>query len=134
MFEFKTKINFYDCDPAGIMFYGRIFYICHSAYEELINSLNLEEDYWANDSYVVPITKSEAQYFKPLKYGNTVIVHLMVKELKRHSFELNYDCRSENGEICAVVKTTHVFVDKKGFKKKELSKEIAGGLSLHVIK
>ena len=33
MFTIKRKINFFDCDPAGIIFYSRIFEFCHSAYE-----------------------------------------------------------------------------------------------------
>lgn len=59
MFTFSKKIDFFDCDPAGIMFYGRIFELCHSAYEAMIESFNLSEDYWTNDKFVVPIIHSE---------------------------------------------------------------------------
>ena len=54
MYLYEKTINFYDCDPAGILFYARIYELTHAAYEGLIDSFNLGEDYWANDDYVVP--------------------------------------------------------------------------------
>jgi acyl-CoA thioesterase FadM len=58
MFVYKKKINFFDCDPAGILFYARVYELCHSAYEAMIETFNLIEDYWANENYVVPIISS----------------------------------------------------------------------------
>jgi acyl-CoA thioester hydrolase/1,4-dihydroxy-2-naphthoyl-CoA hydrolase len=58
MFTIKRRINFYNCDPAGIMFYGNILFFCHSAYENLISSLKLPFDYWINDDFAVPIVQN----------------------------------------------------------------------------
>jgi YbgC/YbaW family acyl-CoA thioester hydrolase len=124
----KTKINFFDCDPAGILFYARVFQICHSAYESMISSFSLKEDYWKNTDYAVPITSSEARYFKPLKYGETVTTELTIVQLRNSSFELGFICKNERGEVCAEVKTIHVFVDKQTWKKKEINKEVRARL------
>jgi len=72
MFTIKKKINFYDCDPAGILFYARLFEINHSVYEQLIDSLNLKEDYWQSDIIVVPIIKTDGEYLKPVKTGDLI--------------------------------------------------------------
>jgi YbgC/YbaW family acyl-CoA thioester hydrolase len=133
MFIHRVRINFFDCDPAGILFYGNIYRLCHSAYEEVISSFSLGEDYWNNDNYVVPISVSEAKYLKPIKYDETIIIELSVSILKRGSFELQYKCKNINGDICAEVRTVHIFVDKKEWRKKELSKEIREGLQKHII-
>ena len=124
----KVKINFFDCDPAGILFYARVFQICHSAYESMVSSFSLTEDYWNNPKYVVPISSSEAKYYMPIKYGETITIELKVAQLRSSSFELNYSCKNERGEVCTEVKTIHVFVDKKTWKKKEIFKEIRVGL------
>jgi YbgC/YbaW family acyl-CoA thioester hydrolase len=124
MFNIKKKINFYDCDPAGILFYGRVYELCHSAYEELISSFRLEENYWENDKYAVPILKSEAHYHKPIKYGETISVEIKVSKLKSSSFELEYKIKNEAGEKCTVVKTVHIFVDRPTWKKKVIKKNI----------
>jgi 1,4-dihydroxy-2-naphthoyl-CoA hydrolase len=132
MFKTEKKINFYDCDPAGILFYGRIFELCHSAYEGMIAGFNLDEDYWKNDEYIVPIIHSEAFYHKPVKYGDIISIEIVVKLLRSSSFELNYSCRNKNGEECHAVRTVHVFVDKKTWKKSAMKPKLSAGLSSHL--
>lgn len=132
MFSVKRKINFYDCDPAGILFYGRIFELCHSAYEEMIESFSLKENYWNNEDYIVPIISSQASYHKAIKYGETIAIELKVAQLRSGSFELQYECKNEKGEKSVTVKTVHVFVAKKTWMKKEMNKMIGKGLSRHL--
>ncbi len=134
MFIVKKKINFYDCDPAGILFFGRVYELCHSAYEELIDSFNLNYDYWTNENFIVPIIKSEASYHKSIKYREAISIKIIVNQLKKTSFELEYKIRNSKGEKCVVVKTVHVFVDKNSWKKKEIDKDIFSSLSNYAIK
>ena len=133
MFIYNTKINFYECDPAGILFFARIFNICHSAYEAMISEFQLEEDYWENDDYVVPIIHSEASYHKPIKYSDQVRIKITINQLRESSFELIYECRNESDELCTKVKTVHVFVDKGNWKKKKMSNKIFNELQEHKI-
>ena len=133
MFTIKRRINFYNCDPAGIMFYGNIFFFCHSAYEELIKSFQLEFDYWLNEEFIVPIIKSAADYLKPLKYGDELTIELSTTDIRESSFKLNYKCSNQSGDVCAEVNTVHVLIDKKTWQKKELTPEIKDGLKNHLI-
>lgn len=133
MFTTKRKINFYDCDPAGILFYAKIYELCHSVYEEMIQSFNLKEDYWANDDYVVPIIHSEAAYKKPLVYNSFASIELTVTNISNSAFKLEYICKNEQGELCVEVKTTHVFVDKKSWKKKAIKDDVRAGLKGYLI-
>ena len=133
MFLYKVKINFFDCDPAGILFYGRIYEVCHAAYEAMISSFSLNENYWNNDKYVVPIISSSAKYRVPVNYKDTLTVEINVITLKNSSFELEYTCKNQIGQICVEVKTVHVFVDRTSWKKTELTNEIREGLKKHSI-
>ncbi len=133
MHKFIKRINFYDCDPAGILFFGRIFELCHSAYEDLIRSFNLKTNYWNNDEYVVPIIHSEGEYLMPLKPGDEVTIEISVSRLRDSSFELSYDCINGKGEITNQVKTVHIFVDKKKWKKTPIIDEVRSGLELHAV-
>lgn len=134
MFITKRKINFYDCDPAGILFYAKIYEICHSVYEEIIQSFNLNENYWENDDYVVPIIRSEATYHKPFVYNSFATIDLIVENISSSAFKLAYNCKNEHGELCVEVKTTHVFVDKKSWKKKQIKDEVREGLIKYLYK
>jgi YbgC/YbaW family acyl-CoA thioester hydrolase len=127
-FNAKRKINFYDCDAAGILFYARIYELCHSVYEEMIQSFKLKENYWANEDYVVPIIHSQATYKKPLVYNSFVEIELSVTNLSTSAFKLSYNCRNEGGELCVEVETTHVFVYKKTWKKKAIKDDVRAGL------
>jgi len=133
MFVHNVKINFFDCDPAGILFYGRIYEVCHEAYEAMIDSFALKENYWNNKEYIVPIISSSAKYSIPVNFKNTITVEITVSTLKVSSFELSYTCKNEEGHVCVEVKTVHVFIHKTMWKKKELTKEIRKGLQSHFI-
>ena len=113
------------------MFYGNIFYFCHSAYENLISSFNLDFDYWNNEDFFVPIIHSSADYLKPLKYEDDVVIEINVTQLKESSFELSYNCKNQKRELCANVKTVHVFINKETWKKKKMDDTIKKGLITH---
>jgi len=51
------------------------------------------------------------------KYGETITVEIKVAQLKSSSFELNYECKNEKGEVTNKVRTVHVCVGKKDWKK-----------------
>lgn len=127
MFTVNRHINFFDCDPAGIIFFSRVFEFCHSAYEKLIESFELDEDYWDNAIYVVPIVHTECDYYKPLKYGDEISIDVSVSQLKTSSFELTYKLKLDE-EVCASVKTVHVFVSREDWNKIEIPTEIMIGL------
>lgn len=131
MFTSKKRINFYDCDPAGILFYARLFEINHSVYEEMINSFQLKENYWFNDKFVVPIIKTDGAYFNPLRAGDSVLISLTVTLKKENSFELTYEWIDSSGELVAKARTVHVFVDKIKWVKIPLNDEIVKGLESH---
>jgi len=134
MISARRRINFYDCDPAGILFYANIFRMCHSAYEKLVTTFSLKKNYWQNDDFAVPIIKTTADYLKPFKSGDEISIEVTVSELRESSFELTYKCSNQSNAVCAVVKTVHVFVDKQTWKKTTLIPEIVAGLKSHQIK
>lgn len=133
MFQYKRRINFFDCDPAGILFFGRIFQLCHEAYEAMIESFNLKDNYWMNENFVVPIIHSEAKYRKPLHAGETVEIEITVTNLKDSSFELTYVCKNNKDEVTNNVRTVHVFVNKETWKKTKIIGEVKEGLCKHLV-
>jgi YbgC/YbaW family acyl-CoA thioester hydrolase len=131
MFNIKRKINFFDCDPAGILFYAKLFEINHSIYEDLIASFNFKFDYWHSGVFVVPIIKTDGEYLKPVKAGDEITINLSVTLLKENSFELTYEWFNAEGEMVTKARTVHVFLDKKSWKKIHIPEEIKTGLQSH---
>ena len=127
-FIYKQRINFYDCDPAGIMFYGNVYRLCHSAYENMIQEFMPEDDYWNSTIFVVPIIKTEASYHKPFLPGETASVEVEVTNLKTSSFELSYNCLNSKNELCIKVRTVHVFVERSTWVKMKMPVQVSKGL------
>ncbi|MFH0736618.1 MAG: acyl-CoA thioesterase [bacterium] len=123
MFEYNTRVNFYNCDPAGILFFAEIFKFAHSAYEVFLTNLNLNKNYFNDDKIALPIIKTSAEYSKPLKSGEKIKIQLFVTQIKENSFEISYNIYDNSNELCCKVVTVHVCIDKMTSKKVGLDYE-----------
>lgn len=124
MFKYDYKIKFHDVDAAKIVFFGNVYKIAHDAYQEMLNGFELKEDYFTSENYVIPIVHSEAEYFSPLKFNQDIKIKISVLKIGESSFELRYDFMDEKDYRYVCVKTVHVLVDKKSFKKTKLTDDI----------
>lgn len=119
MYTTKLRTNFYDADPAGILFFANIYRLAHSAYEEMIKSWGIGDDVFFSAEFALPITHSEADYMQPILAHDELTVNITASQLQEHSFELSYFFYGD-GELKAKVKTVHVFVEKKSMTKMEI--------------
>jgi len=124
MFRTKIKVNFFHADPAGVIFFSKIFEFAHSAYEEFLSEGNLERNYFYDDDFAIPIVHSEADYFKPIFPNTEIICEIFVNELKESSFELNYHFKDDYDEDLAKVKTVHVMIDKSQWRKTKIPDDL----------
>ncbi len=126
MNKFQRRVNFCDADPAGIMFFSRVFEFCHSAYEEWMSGLGLARDYFTDPEITVPLIHAEADYIKPIKPGETITIEILVEKIGGSSFTLNYIVYNSKNEKAAAVKTAHVFINKSSFTKCAVPEEFRG--------
>ena len=127
MYKSQTRINFYDTDPGGVLFYGNLFKIIHSAYEQMLESFNLTRNYFIDPDFAIPIIRTNADYFHPMRIGDLIDINISVTQLKSCSFELTYEMMK--GELLlAEAKTVHLFVKKERFEKTELPDDLKKSL------
>ena len=131
MFKTNLRANFYDCDPAGILFFANLFKFAHYGYEQMMESFNLKIDFFNDENYVLPIITSDAKFIKPIKAGERLELTILVSNLKDSSFELSYTF-FHNNDVLAEVKTVHVCVDKNEFKKIELPQSFKEALKSNI--
>ncbi|MBA4250991.1 MAG: hypothetical protein C0425_05480 [Chlorobiaceae bacterium] len=122
-FSYERTIHFFDCDPAGIIFYSRIFDFSHEAYESFFKNLFPEKNYFDDDLLVFPIVHAESNYLNALKHNDKILIELNVENISASSFTLIYKIFKAEIE-CANAKTVHVCVDKTVWKKKSLPQNI----------
>jgi Predicted thioesterase len=90
-FSYRRTIRFSDTDAAGIVFFARYLAICHEAYEEALAVAGLPlATFFSDHGVIVPISKSECGYLRPLACGDQVRVEVSPHRLSDHSFALDF--------------------------------------------
>ncbi|HPN37217.1 MAG TPA: thioesterase family protein [Melioribacteraceae bacterium] len=130
MFEYNSRVNFYNCDPAGLIFFGEVFKFAHSAYELFLEHLLPETNYFTHPEIILPIIKANAQYLNPLKQGDEIKITVSVTRLQEKSFELTYNIYNKENNLCVIVETVHVCLSKSTLKKIPLDDNLREKLML----
>lgn len=117
MISSKARINFFDADAAGVMFYGKAFELCHSAFESFAALQNRYDEYFSSDEFAFPIIHTEASFSAPLIPGEEVEIEISLLEKKKNSFSLLYRIKKKHGETAVEIKSVTVAVEKKKWQK-----------------
>lgn len=123
-FDFIKTVTFFECDPAGVIFYGRVYDYAHAALEAMLAEKASGFPYFNHPEYVFPIALSEAVYHSPVRQGERIIISTVKAKTGNHSFEMNYTGKNEDGKELFFVKTVHICVGKLTGKKAELPEEL----------
>ncbi len=137
MFTTPITVRFHEADFRGILFFGRILQLAHTAYEEfVVAELGLTWDEWfATPEWLVPIKHAEATFHRPLRPGRSFQAEIEVARLSESSFEVVTRFVGLGGstqELCAETRTVHVFVDGS-FRKIAMPAAIRARLERHLV-
>jgi len=119
--------HFSDCDPEGILFFAQYFKWAHDAIEGFVQAKGLWSSWFQNSAAGAPLRHVEADYMAPLHHGKTAdcMVHVAAKGVSSITFECHFVCEKK---VTAVVRTVHVFVDRKKMKSTKIPKNIQAAL------
>ena len=110
-FSTRITVAFGDTDPAGLVYYPNLFHYCHIAMERFFaeHCGVPYADLVSEGRLGFPTIKVDAQFEKPLVYGDEVVVLIQVVNISRRSVTLNYRlARGIDMVQCAVVTMVHV--------------------------
>ncbi len=118
-FVHERTVKFQDVDAAQIVFYPRVLEYFHDAYVGFLAHVGvplhqvLDAKEWA-----APIRHAEAQFFRPMRFGDDIDVALVKAHLTESSVTIGFRASpSGKSEALAVGQSEHVFVDRKTFKR-----------------
>jgi 1,4-dihydroxy-2-naphthoyl-CoA hydrolase len=115
-FTYHRKVHFADTDSAGVVFFANYLVICHEAYEESLSAQGIDlKTFFAVHGVVVPVTKSEAEYRRPLSCGNRLEVTVLPRVLSENTFEIRFEITRVDplGKTAGLVRTEHVCIDSE---------------------
>ena len=120
-FERDLSIRFQDVDAAGIIFYPNVLALCHDVYVDFLAAHGSPlHEVLQKPTWIAPIRHAEADYFRPLRFGDRVTIAIALAHLEPAELPsevtLGYQV-AKGEEIHAVVQTVHTFVDPNTFKR-----------------
>lgn len=126
----RRAIRFQDIDAAGIIFYPRVLEMFHDAYGSLLALAGcpLAEVVKAG-KWIAPVRHAEADYFKPLRFGDEVDVEICRAHVTETEATLGYRVvRTVGEEVCVVGQVVHTFVECATFTRTPMPKVVSRAL------
>jgi 1,4-dihydroxy-2-naphthoyl-CoA hydrolase len=112
-FSYFRTVHFPDTDAAGVVFFARYLSMCHEAYEEALADAGVPlGTFFADHGVVVPVSKSEATYLRPLVCGDKLRIDVTPVALSENSYAIDYVIWKTGtaDKRAAVVRTEHVCI------------------------
>jgi 4-hydroxybenzoyl-CoA thioesterase len=131
-----TRIEWGDCDPAGIIFYARYYEIFDVSTTMLLErALGMKKiDYLkAFDFMGHPLLETRARFLKPTRYGDDVVIETAVVDCGRSSFKIEHRL-SLDGSLAVEGFETRVWVvrdpaDPRRMKSQPIPAEVVARLT-----
>jgi 1,4-dihydroxy-2-naphthoyl-CoA hydrolase len=131
-FSYPRTVHFADTDAAGVVFFANYLAICHEAYEESLSASGIDlKAFFSENAVVVPVSKSEAEYRRPISCGDKLSVSVHPKSLSADSFEIRYEITrlGTPDKNAARARTEHVCIDTGSRARKPLPGPLAAWVS-----
>jgi len=121
-FTRERPIRFQDVDAAGIIFYPRALELCHDVYVEFLSDVGFPLHESLEGPWIAPIRHAEADYLRPLRFGDSVEIALVAAHLgpaaPPSEATIGYRISSlADGEVAIVAQTVHTFLDRETFRR-----------------
>ncbi len=128
-FVYQRTIHFPDTDAAGVVFFPNYLAICHEAYEEALAAAGINiRGFFAQNTVVVPVSKSSAEYLRPLFCGDRVEVSVTPTRLTPDTYAIDFEMTRRHPtpqKIVAHVRTCHVCIRSDTRERTELPPDLA---------
>jgi 4-hydroxybenzoyl-CoA thioesterase len=88
-----VRIEWGDCDPAGIVFYPRFFEMFDASTTALFERALGMTKYQFVEHYGIigyPMVDTRARFIVPAKFGDDVLIETRVREFRRSSFDVEH--------------------------------------------
>ena len=107
----NTRIEWGDCDPAGIVFFPRYFAMFDSCTTGMFSQALGMSKFQFTKHYEFagyPMVDTRARFLKPTKFGDDVTIETTVIEFRRSSFDVRHHL-SHNGNLAVECFDTRVW-------------------------
>ena len=127
----EVRIEWGDCDPAGIVFYPRYFAMFDSSTSALVEQALGMRKYEAQRTFDFagfPLVSTRAKFLIANRYGEDLVIETQVGEVRRSSFDIVHRLL-KNGALTVDASETRVWVGpfaapRGGFRAQPIPSEV----------
>ncbi len=134
-FSYQRTIHFPDTDAAGVVFFANYLSICHEAYEEALNAAGIDiRKFFSDTGTVTPISRSEAQYLRPLACGDKLSISVVPEALTENSYAVYFEMTKFGSvpKLAAKVRTEHVCLSSASWERHPLPAALSAWIGASV--
>ena len=124
VFSTQLQVRFGHVDPAGVVYYPRIFDYVHDVFEELWEE-HVGARYYAmllERQLGFPLAHADVDFESPLRFGDRPLVHVTAFHVGKSSLGLRYRFEVERRR-CLEARMTTVCVDRPTLKSRPMPEE-----------
>ncbi|HEX4438684.1 MAG TPA: acyl-CoA thioesterase [Thermoanaerobaculia bacterium] len=110
----RVPVRFAECDPYGVVWHGHYVLYMEHAREALTGRFGFTAARALEMGYKVPITRMEVRYRAPARPDEIVRVTAALRSPSVARLVIDYEIRSEPGELLASAQTEQVVLKRDG--------------------
>jgi len=110
----RVPVRFAECDPYGVVWHGHYVLYMEHAREALTGRFGFTAARALEMGYKVPITRMEVRYRAPARPDEIVRVTAALRSPSVARLVIDYEIRSEPGELLASAQTEQVVLNRDG--------------------
>lgn len=109
--DFPVRVYYDDTDAGGVVYHANYLKFCERARTEYLRHLGFENSGIRTETgTIIVVKKIEAEYLKPAKLDDSLIVQTRILSIKNTSFMMEQKVVKDRGEIF-VMTVLLVFID-----------------------
>ncbi|WP_243387967.1 acyl-CoA thioesterase [Bacillus kexueae] len=118
MFVSKKEIDvrYAETDQMGVVYHANYLVWMEVGRTQLIKDLGFSYAAMEEEGVLSPVIDVHIQYKKPLKYGDTAVIHTWIEEYNGLKVVYGYEIYTPSGELAIQSTSQHVCVRKETFK------------------
>ena len=110
----EIPVRFAECDPYGVVWHGHYVLYLEHAREALTGRFGFSAARALEMGYRVPVTRMELRYRAPARPDQKIRVTARLRSPTVARFVMDYEVRSETGDLLVSAETEQVVVNASG--------------------
>lgn len=111
---FERTVNYYETDRMGIVHHSNYIRFFEESRNYYMSEYGLPYEVIEEAGILIPVLSVEAQYKKPFRFGETMVITEWMTQFSQVKFQVKYEVRNkETKELHVVGTSEHCFVDEQ---------------------